>query len=385
MAAPDVIVIGLGVMGLSTCAALAERGVRVLGIDQFDIGHAMGSSHGATRIFRTAYFEHPDYVPLLKRSHELWRELEEQAGERLLIDTPALYMGPAESALVRGSIESARRHSIDVESLGFDDIRRRFAQFALPEGTIGILENAQTTGMILAERSLAVLARLALERGGELRTGERVISWSATDSGVRVETEQAEYEASRLIVCGGPWSARLLEGLGLPLRVTRQVSACFEPRRPEPFAHPGFPIWALESANGIFHYGFPLHNEDVGMKVACHDPGPTFDPTAPDRRCEREEAGGVVEFMRRHIPEAAGQVLKAQLCLYTMTPDAHFVIDRHPQHANVHFACGFSGHGFKFAPVAGEVLADLAMEGSSRHPIGFLSLKRFEAKRPPDR
>ena len=377
MASHETIVIGLGVMGLSTCAALAERGVRVLGIEQFGLGHAMSSSHGASRIFRTAYFEHPDYVPLLKRSHELWRELEAAAGTRLLIDTPALYMGPAESALVSGSIDSARQHGIEVESLDFAALRRRYPQLALPEGTIGVLESGKTAGMILAERTLASLARLARSRGAELRTGERVLSWSAGGGTVRVETDRGSYEASRLVICGGPWSARLSAGVEVPLRATRQVVAWVQPRRPELFAPGGFPIWALESADGTFHYGFPLHSEDVGMKTACHDPGQTFDPSVPDRGCEREEAGGVARFLERHIPDAAGQLLKAQVCLYTMTPDSHFVIDRHPQHANVHFACGFSGHGFKFAPVVGEVLADLAIEGSTRHPIGFLSLKRF--------
>lgn len=376
MPALDVIVIGLGVMGLSACAALAERGVRVLGIDQFDFGHAMGSSHGATRVFRTAYFEHPDYVPLLKRSLELWRGLERDADTRLFIDTGALYMGPAGSALVRGSIESARAHDIAVESLGVEEIRERFPQLVLSEGTIGILERG-TAGMLMAGRALSALRQQAEQRGAQLRTGQKVLSWERAGDHLRIVTDAGSYEAQKLLICGGAWSARLLAEAGLPLRVTRQLSAWFGPRRPELFSHERFPIWAIESSSGSFHYGFPLHGGEAGMKVACHDPGETFDPDSPERSADAAEVAGVARFMREHIPDAAGQVLKTQVCLYTMTPDAHFIIDAHPAQENVFFACGFSGHGFKFAPVVGEIMADLAIDGATRHPIGFLSMKRF--------
>lgn len=376
MPTSDVIVIGLGVMGLSSCAALAGRGVRVLGIDQFDFGHAMGSSHGATRVFRTAYFEHPDYVPLLKRSLELWRELERQSGATLFIDTGALYMGPAGSALVRGSIESARAHDIAVESLGFEEIRRRFPQLVLPEDTIGVLER-ETAGMLLAERSLLSFARLALARGASLQTREKVLSWTSGGNLVRVITDRAMYEAQKLIFCGGAWSARLRADMSLPLRATRQLSAWFWPRSHESFGHKDFPVWAIESSGGTFHYGFPLHGDDIGMKAACHDPGEAFDPETAHRRSELSEAQRLHDFMREHIPEAAGQLLKTQVCLYALTPDSHFIMDAHPRVENVFFACGFSGHGFKFAPIIGEIMADLAVEGATSHPIEFLSMKRF--------
>jgi sarcosine oxidase len=371
----DAIVIGLGVMGLATAAELARRGARVLGIEQFGIPHARGSSHGVARVFRTAYFEHADYVPLLKRAHEAWRALGEEAGGPLLLETGVLYGGPADSALITGSLASARQHDLAVETLPGDELTRRFPQFTLEEGMVALFEPA--AGMLLAEASLNAFAGIALRHGAELRAFEPVNSWTAEGDGVRVRTVRGEYSAAKLIFCGGPWSGRLLAELGLPLRVTRQVSAWIWPREPEAFALDRFPTWAIESAHGAFYYGFPLHPSATGMKVAGHDPGPEFDPDSPHRPVDPADADGALAFLSQHIPAAAGQVVNLQACLYTMTPDSHFIIDRHPAHANVHLAAGFSGHGFKFAPVIGEAMADLALEGATRHPVGFLSLSRL--------
>jgi sarcosine oxidase len=370
----DVIVIGLGVMGLATTAELARRGARVLGIEQFGIPHARGSSHGVARVFRTAYFEHADYVPLLKRAHTLWRSMGEEVGGPLLLETGVLYGGPADSALITGSLASARQHGLAVEALPAEELARRFPQFALDQEMVALFEPA--AGMLLAEASLNAFAGIALRHGAELRAFEPVMSWSADGDGVRLTTEVGEYSAARLVFCGGAWSGKLLAELGLPLRVTRQVSAWIWPRESEAFALDRFPTWAIESAQGAFYYGFPLHGSATGMKVAGHDPGPEFDPDSPHRPVDPDDAAGAMAFLSQHIPAAAGQVVNLQACMYTMTPDSHFIIDGHPAHANVHLAAGFSGHGFKFAPVIGEVLADLSLEGATRHPVSFLSLAR---------
>jgi sarcosine oxidase len=371
----DVIVIGLGAMGLATAAELARRGAHVLGIEQYGIPHARGSSHGAARVFRTAYFEHADYVPLLKRSRTLWRAMGEESGSPLLLETGVLYGGRANSPLITGSLASAKQHGLAVQTLTADELGRRFQQFALDEGMVALFE--PSAGMLLAEASLSALAGIALRHGAELRAFEPVISWSAGGDGVRVTTARAEYSAARLVFCGGAWSGRLLAELGLPLRVTRQVSAWIWPGEPASFGIDRFPTWAIESAEGAFYYGFPLHASATGMKVAAHDPGPAFDPDSPHRPVDPADAAGALAFLSRHIPAAAGQVVNLQACMYTMTPDSHFILDRHPGHERVCLAAGFSGHGFKFAPVIGEIMADLALSGGTRHSIEFLSLGRF--------
>jgi sarcosine oxidase len=337
------------------------------------------------RVFRTAYFEHADYVPLLKRAQTLWRAMGDKAGSPLLLETGVLYGGPAGSPLITGSLASARQHGLAIEELAADEVARRFPQFALDEAMAALFE--PTAGMLLAEAALNALAETALRHGAELRAFEPVLSWSADGGGVRVTTARAQYSAARLVFCGGAWSGRLLAELGLPLRVTRQVSSWIWPGEPTSFGIDRFPTWAIESAQGAFYYGFPLHASATGMKVAGHDPGPVFDPHSPHRPVDPADADGALAFLSRHIPAAPGQVVNLQACLYTMTPDAHFVIDRHPKHENVHLAAGFSGHGFKFAPVIGEVMADLSLEGATRHPVGFLSLGRltgqgWEARRP---
>ena len=247
----DTIVVGLGVMGLATAAELARRGARVLGIEQFGIPHARGSSHGVARVFRTAYFEHADYVPLLKRAHTLWRSMGEEVGGPLLLETGVLYGGPADSALIAGSLASARQHGLAVDALPADELARRFPQFALDQGMVALFEPA--AGMLLAEASLNAFAGIALRHRAELRAFEPVMSWSAEGDGVRVTTSRGEYSAARLVFCGGAWSGRLLSELGLPLRVTRQVSAWIWPRETDAQAAGWSRISEL-SARTPFHH-----------------------------------------------------------------------------------------------------------------------------------
>lgn len=369
------IVLGAGAMGSSACAELAGRGLKVLGLDRFAIPNTRGSSHGATRAFRMAYFEHPDYVPLLKRSLDLWRSLEEHTRTPLLTTTGAVLIGLPESELIRGTLESARRHSLDVDALDTDGLRARVPQFVVPDGFVGVEE--RIAGLLFPEATVSALARLAVTRGAELRAHERVVRWSAGAGGVTVETEHYRLHADHLVVCAGPWSGELLGDLGLGLAVTRQAQCWFSALDPEKFEPERFPIWGFQHKTDGLFYGFPRSGGRPGIKVARHVPGDPEDADSLDTRPRPEDSAPLRAFLESHLPRGAGELLGVEICCYTNSPDAHFVIDRHPEHDNVSFACGFSGHGFKFTPVVGEVLADLATKGSTPLPAGFLGISRF--------
>jgi len=379
----DVIVVGVGAMGSSACCHLACRGVAVLGLEQFDIPHSLGSSHGASRMIRMAYYEHPDYVPLLRRAYELWEALEQSTGQKLLHLTGGLYMGPPQGGLVAGSLRAAREHGLEHELLDAGAMARRFPMFRVPEGWAGLYE--PRAGFLLPERVVAAQAETALRAGAELHGREPVIEWESQANGITVRTPRAEYRADRLIFCGGAWSTRLLNAPGVTLRVTRQVMGWVWPRRPEAFSLSGFPVWAIDRPDGSLYYGFPMMpgSEAPGLKVAWHGPGAETDP---DRVVRDEQPGDEQSFrpaLTQYLPDADGPLLALRTCLYTNSPDHHFIIDRHPQHENVTIACGFSGHGFKFASVIGEMLADLAMEGKTSLPAEFLRLGsagRFSAQ-----
>ncbi|MDB5328883.1 MAG: N-methyl-L-tryptophan oxidase [Phycisphaerales bacterium] len=375
MAAYDVIVIGVGAMGASTCYELARRGVRVLGLEQFDIPHALGSSTGFSRMIRMAYYEHPDYVPLLKRAYELWDELEKASGQKLLHLTVGLYMGPPGGEVVSGSLASARRHGLPHETLDRAQLAERFRQFQLPDGWAALYE--PRAGFLLPEKVIAAYADLALRAGAEIHGREPVLQWHADDKGVTVRTPRGEYAAAHLVFTGGAWSGSLLHDLGIPLQVTRQVMGWVWPNQPQQFALGHFPVWAINNPAGGLDYGFPMHPENPGLKIAHHAPGR---PTDPDKVAREPLPGDEETFrpaLRRYLPAGDGPLLSLRTCLYTNSPDHHFIIDHHPRHEHVTIACGFSGHGFKFASVMGEVLADLATKGKTELPVKFLGLRRF--------
>jgi sarcosine oxidase len=375
----DVIVIGLGAMGSATCHQLAMRGARVLGLEQFDIPNALGSSHGSSRMIRLAYYEHPDYVPLLRRAYELWDELEAQSGQKLLHRTGGLYMGPRDGEIVGGSLRSAREHGLPHELLEPDELRRRFSQFQLPDDWVALHE--PEAGFLRPEAVIAVYAGLALRGGAELHGRERVIDWKADGSGVTVTTSRGQYHANQLIFCGGPWSGKLVHDLGIEIRVTRQVLGWVWPKEPEKFALGRIPVWAIDHLDGTIHYGFPMMDDVPGFKLAHHSPGSVADPDKVARDPQPGDEETFRPILRKMIPAADGPLLSMKVCMYTNSPDGHFIIDRHPKHERVTVACGFSGHGFKFASVVGEILADLAMSGMARLPLEFLALSRLIARR----
>jgi sarcosine oxidase len=371
----DVIVVGVGAMGSSACYHLARRGARALGLEQFDIPHALGSSHGFSRMIRMAYYEHPDYVPLLRRAYELWREVERASGQTLFHETGGVYMGPPGGEIVSGTVRAAREHGLPHEVLSRDDLARRFPQFHVPDHFTGVWE--PRAGFLLPEKVVAAQAELALRAGAELHGREEVLQWDTGDDVAVVRTSKGEYRADQLIFCGGPWTGKLVRDLGVELAVTRQVLGWTWPRRPELFATNAFPVWGIEAPDGSLSYGFPMMSDNPGLKVARHGRGPVTDPDHVLRAGTPADEVEVHEILNRNLPDGDGPLLSLRVCLYTNSPDGHFIIDRHPKHPRVTLACGFSGHGFKFASVVGEVLADLALDGRSPLPVGFLGSQRF--------
>jgi sarcosine oxidase len=371
----DVIVAGIGTMGSAALYHLARRGRRVLGLEQYSLAHERGSMHGHTRIIRLASHEHPDYVPLLRRSYELWRELEQSAGEPLVHVIGALEIGPPEGVQLPGALQACAVHDLPHEVLEPAEVRRRFPAIAPPPDTIGLLQ--PDGGYVRAEESVRAHARLAVEAGAELRTGEPLVDWDARDDGVAVRTAAGEYAASRLVLTPGAWAADLLRLPRQLFSVQRNVLAWFEPVRPDHLTPDRLPIFIFEDEAAIVHYGFPLL-DGTGVKLGrMYYPGETVDPAAGNPEATPEEAEPLREYLTRTVPDAAGRLLDAKACLFTNTPDMNFVIDLHPEAPNVVFASACSGHGFKFAPVVGEILADLADEGATLHSIGFLSHARF--------
>ena len=376
----DVIVVGVGAMGSAACYQLAKRGARVLGLEQFDIPNALGSSHGQSRMIRMAYYEHPDYVPLLRRAYELWEEQEVESGQKLLYLTGGIYIGPPEGEIVAGSLRSAQQYNLPHEFLDRKELRHRFGQFHVDESWVALYE--PQAGFLVPERVISAYAQAALREGAEIHGHEQVISWKSDGRGVSVTTNIGEYRADKLVFCGGPWSSCLIRDLGMELVVTRQVLAWVWPRQPKQFALGEFPVFAVDCLDGTLHYGFPMSEDYPGFKVAHHAPGAVTDPDFVTRGQKPGDQQTFRPFLQKILPDANGPLLSMKICLYTNSPDHHFIIDRHPKYERVTIACGFSGHGFKFSSVVGEIIADLALKGQTALPAQFLQLRRFALSSP---
>jgi sarcosine oxidase len=378
--APDVVVLGLGGAGSAAAAHLAARGVPVLGLEQFTPGHALGSSHGDSRVIRQAYFEDPAYVPLLLRAYDLWSDLDD-ADPGILTITGGLMVGRPESQTVAGSLASARQHGLPHEVLDAAEVRRRFPMFAPSDDLVALFE--ERGGFVRPERTVHEHLRRARAGGADLRFGERVLGWSATDRGVRVRTAEATYDAGHLVLAPGAWAPGLLADLGAPLRVERRVMHWFEPAGGlEPWQVGRHPVWIWEDSPEVQAYGFPAYGDPAdGVKVALYGGrGPIdddVDPDALDRVVHPDEGARLGAHLGSRLPALPGRHLRGVACMYTTAPDQHFVVGRHPGHATVTVATGLSGHGFKFVPVLGEVLADLALDGRTEHPIALFDPTRF--------
>ena len=370
----DVVVSGLGAMGSAAVHQLARRGERVLGLERFTPGHDHGSSHGATRIIRLGYFEHPSYVPLLRRAYQLWRELEADAGRQLLHVTGIAEIGSPASALVQGTLAAAQLHGLPHDVLSAPELMRRFPAFRLPPDFVAVLQ--RDGGFLDVEPAIEAQIALATAAGAEIRCRETVRAIEPHADCVRIVTDRGAVEAGAVIVAAGPWTKSLLPELAAPLRVTREVVGWFEPADAAQFAAGRFPVFIIESRHGM-HYGIPPHG-GAGIKVAKHHHrNQAVDPDSYDRTVSTDDEALIRAALADHIPAANGRLIAAKTCLYTMTPDGDFVIDRLPSSPNVIVASPCSGHGFKFAPVIGEILADLATTGATRHDIARFRLARF--------
>lgn len=375
----DVIVVGLGAMGSATAYQLARQGYRVLGLDANARQHKNGSSHGTSRIIREAYLEGAEYVPLVQRAYALWRELQAETGQPLLNITGCLTIGEPHSAFVTGALASCQRYNLSHDYLPAAEVNRRFPGYSLTENLAAVFE--PNGGYLLPEQCVLAQLDLAARHGAEIRHTEPVLKWTAqNDNEVMVETSQGRYQAGRLVITTGPWASELLAGLGIPLTVQRIVNCHFEPDDPARFQPEVFPVYLLEAPEGEY-YGFPCLPGE-GLKIGRHDIGEVCTPQTINRAVAPAEIAMLKAVIDRYMRGGANGFKWSLTCMYTNTPDRNFVIDRHPTQPQVVYGCGFSGHGFKFASVIGEILAEMAVEGKTRHSIEFLSAARFKGSRP---
>jgi len=372
----EAIVVGIGGIGSAAACQLARRGARVLALDRFPLAHGRGSSHGHTRLIRLAYFEHPNYVPLLRRAYASWRALEAATGRRLLIESGLVTAGPPASAVLAGVDASAREHGLVIERLSASAARARWPALALPDDWSVAFESC--AGYLLVEACVAAFAEAATRAGATLEHGVAVHGWSADRHGVTVSTDRGTRSADRLVLAPGPWAGDLLRLPAARLQVLRKSLFWYEPAPADRslFAPDAFPCFAFDAPAGFF-YGFPRF-DSRGVKVAEHTGGRAVaDPLAVDRGIDVTEQARIESITAAHLPRLGRRRTAHAACLYTMTPDGHFLVGLHPDSDRVAIAAGFSGHGFKFASVIGEIAADVALTGRTTPAIDFLSPTRF--------
>jgi sarcosine oxidase len=358
-------------MGSAALYHLARRGKRVLGLERFDLLHDRGSSHGLTRIIRLAYFEHPDYVPLLRRAYELWRELEAEADEELLRITGIIEGG---GPIADGVLRSCAEHDLAHEVLNGAEVASRFPAFRLPDELQVVYQ--EDGGFVVPERCIVAHVEGALARGAELRARERVLEWEETGSGVRVRTDRSVVEAERLVVTAGAWSDEVARLPADSVKPVRQVLAWFQPTRPELFTPERMPVFNL-ILEGDHFYGFPAHGIP-GVKLGRYErQGESGDPDAISREPTPHDEVRLRELASRYLPEGNGATVALKTCLFELSPDEHFLIGRHPDAPSAVVGAGFSGHGFKFCSVVGEILADLALDGETPYDIDLFRFDRF--------
>jgi sarcosine oxidase len=373
MTTADVAVIGLGAMGSAALYHLSRRRARVVGIEQFTPGHDRGSSHGQSRIIRLGYFEHPSYVPLVRAAVPLWRALERESGEPLLHVTGILEAGRPGGELVRGTLRASREHGLAHEVLDVMAAMRRFPQFTLAADMVGVFQ--PDGGFLAPESAIAAHVGLAASCGADVRVNETVRAIEPRQGGVHIVTDRGVIEAGQVVVAAGPWLKTLLPALPAPVRATRQVFAWFEPANLGAFAPGASPVFMIEDATGIY-YGFPPHGGRVKF-AKHHHQDETIDPTGPVRPPSEADVAPLRGALARYLPAANGPLIEARTCLYTITPDSDFILDRSPDCAQIIVVSPCSGHGFKFSPVIGEIVAALALDGATAHDISRFRLDRF--------
>ncbi|MQG42412.1 MAG: N-methyl-L-tryptophan oxidase [SAR202 cluster bacterium] len=371
----DAIVIGVGGMGSAAVYHLARRGLQVLGLEKHAIPHEMGSSHGYSRMIRYTLQEHPSYVPLVRRSYELWHEMEETAGEELMVTTGSIRAGAPDSPFFLNAQEACDLHSIPYEILTASEVNKRFPGYRFPEEISSVYQ--ADGGFLLPERCIVTHVQAAERAGADVHSQETVLDWGVRGDGVQVRTDRDTYTAGRLVVTAGPWAANLVPELAAYAVPERQVMGWFQPKRPELYAAEAFPVFGVFTEEGRY-YGFPSHAVP-GFKIGrAHHLLQKVDPDAIDREVHPEDEDILRQAVNRYFPLAAGKLLDGKTCMYTNTPDEHFMIGTLDGQPQVSVAAGFSGHGFKFASVIGEIMADLAQNGATEHDINLFRLDRFK-------
>ncbi|HEY1952785.1 MAG TPA: N-methyl-L-tryptophan oxidase [Gemmatimonadaceae bacterium] len=371
----DAIVLGLGAVGSATLFHLARRGVRVLGLEQYEQGHTLGSSHGESRIIRETYFEHPLYVPLVRRAHELWRELEKAAGRSLMTMNGGLMIGPRDGYVITGTLRSAREYDLPHEILSAEEVGRRFPAFELESALVAVYD--PRAGYLDADACNRAHIDAAVANGATVRFADPVLEWAASADGVTVRTSTGPYSAATLALTAGGWNASLLRELGLPLVVERQSIFWLEPTGESAYEPDRFPIYAYEYKPGHICYGFPRLRKGVKASV-MHSGELARRPEEVRRAVDDDEIEPLRAALRPVLPGlSAAAVRESGTCVFTNTPDHDFIIDWHPAKANVLISSPCSGHGFKFASVVGELQAELLTDRRTKFDLSPFRLDRF--------
>jgi sarcosine oxidase len=380
----DVIVIGVGSMGSAACFFLAQRNYKVLGLEQFDIPHDQGSHGGQSRIIRKAYFEHTDYVPLLNKAYENWKNFEAETGTQIYYRTGLVYFGKPGNAMIKGVKQSASLYNIPLENLSSSVASKRFPQLIIPEDFETLFE--PDAGFIQPGKAITLYKDSAIKKGAEIHTKEKVLEWKKDGNRIKVTTDKKTYCSSKLIITAGAWEGKLIPGFADKIKVTRQFVAWIKPKRWNEFELNKFPCWMIaDDKKPGAYYGFPILPVDTfggpeGLKLAYHYPATETNPDTVNRQPAIEDKASLKYFLDKYMPDVFESEMASGICLYASTPDENFIIDMLPGcEGHVIIACGFSGHGFKFVSVIGEILADLATEGETTQPIDFLRLARFSS------
>jgi len=370
----DVGIIGTGTMGSAAAYHLARRGRSVIAFEQFGIVHEFGSHSGTTRIIRRAYHESPEYVPLVLRSEELWEELEKATGQQMMFRTGALCLGPENSDLLNGALLACKQYNLPFDLFSSAEVMQKWPQFRLPQNWQACFDHL--AGFLIVELCIRSHAQLAIQSGAKIMDHTKVTGFKTEGSAIQVQTDRGSFRVGSLIVCAGAWTTRLLNELQIPITIKRKSVVWMKPRNPADYSMGTFPIFLSEVEQGLL-YGFPLY-EHTGVKIANHSSkGEPVNPDTVDRVFHDSDAADVRDFAGKYLPGITNEIVEGKVCLYSLTPDEDFLIDRHPHQENIIVAAGFSGHGFKFSPVIGEILADLATEGKTVHHIEKFRISRF--------